>query len=151
MKAYTIIEYKQIDSHINFIRVKPNDLSLTLKELFLSLSNLSWLDTFDKDYLKASFEQRAKITLDNLKNKLLKGDQDEITSNTGETIVSELARQSIIEKMDYLDIPLGEFLKQKKDGNPGFDFFTENKSEIILYGEAKYISRTNGYGKAFNL
>lgn len=150
MSVFEITEHKKIDTHITFIRLKPNDLSITLNEIFLSLSNLSWLDNFDADYLKSSYEKRARITLDNLRKKLLSGDTDELTTNTGEIVVSELARKSIIETLDYSDIPLAELFKQKKDGNPGFDFFTENKEEIILFGEAKYIARTNGYGRAFS-
>lgn len=150
MNAFNIIEHRNIDSHITFIRIKPNDLGLTLKEIFESLSDLSWINNFDQGYLKSSFRQRASITLNNLKQKLLDGDTDNITSDTGETIVSELARKSIVNTLDYTDIPLAELFKQKKDGNPGFDFFTENKSEIILFGEAKYISKKNGYTKAFS-
>lgn len=149
-KSYTITEFRKIDSHITFIRVNPNDLKLTLKEIFVSLSDLSWLRNFDEDYVRAGIEIRSKNTLLNLEKKLLNGDTDKISSNTGETIVSELARKSIINKMGYLDIPLAEFFKQKKDGNPGFDFFTENKNETVLYGEAKYIAGKNGYGRAFN-
>lgn len=150
MKNYTITEYKELDSHITFIRVNPTNLKLTLKEIFTSLSDLSWLKFFDKDYIRSGIEIRAKNTLNNLEQKLLNGNTDKITSNTGETVVSELARKSIINEMGYLDIPLAEFFKQKKDGNPGFDFFTENKNETVLYGEAKYIAGKNGYGRAFN-
>ena len=51
--------------------------------------------------------------------------------------------------MDYLDIPLAELIKEKIVGNPGFDFYSENKNSILLFGEAKYVSHTNAYNKAF--
>jgi hypothetical protein len=95
-KSYIITEYRKIDSHITFIRVNPSDLKLTLKEIFVSLSDLSWLRNFDEDYVRAGIEIRSKNTLLNLEKKLLNGDTDKISSNTGETIVSELARKSII-------------------------------------------------------
>ena len=48
----------------------------------------------------------------------------------------------------YSDIPLGELIKQKVAGNPGFDFFTKNLSDVILFAEAKYNSSQNAYGIA---
>ena len=50
--------------------------------------------------------------------------------------------------MDYLDVPLAELIKEKIVGNPGFDFYSENKNSILLFGEAKYVAKTNAYNKA---
>jgi hypothetical protein len=149
MSGYTIIDHKKIEEHITFIRIKPTDIGLTLKEIFISLSDLSWINDFDKSYIQEAFRIRAEPTVENLKNKLLNGDNDSITESSGETVVSELARKSVVSELDYLDIPLAELFKQKKDGNPGFDFFTENKSEIILFGEAKYLTGKNAYNNTF--
>lgn len=150
MGAYTISENRKLDNHITFLRIKPNDINLTLMEVFESLSDLSWIDNFDKDYMKDSFRLRAQTTIDNLEKKLVNGDDDNITSESGESVVSELARKSIVNELNYLDIPLAELFKQKKDGNPGFDFYSENNMNIILFGEAKYVSQKNAYGKALN-
>ena len=38
--------------------------------------------------------------------------------------------------------------KQKLSGNHGFDFFSETLSQFIVFGEAKYVSKSNGYGRA---
>lgn len=38
--------------------------------------------------------------------------------------------------------------KQKISGNHGFDFFSETLSQFIVFGEAKYVSNSNGYGRA---
>jgi hypothetical protein len=149
MSGYTIIDHKKIEEHITFIRIKPTDIGVTLKEVFTSLSDLSWINDFDKPYKKQAFRVRAEPTIENLKKKLLNGENDSITVSSGETVVSELARKSVVSELDYLDIPLAELFKQKKDGNPGFDFFTENKSEIILFGEAKYLTGFNAYNSAF--
>ena len=46
-------------------------------------------------------------------------------------------------------MPLAELFKIKDIGNHGFDFYSENKNEIILFGEAKYNSRQNAYGNSF--
>jgi hypothetical protein len=76
-------------------------------------------------------------------NNIIKDSDDNITRDSGEYVVSELARKSVIEVYDYLDIPLAELIKKQKVGNPGFDFYSENKNQIILFGEAKY---KTGYG-----
>jgi len=149
MSGYTIVNHIKIEDHITFIRINPDNLQLTLQEIFISLSDMSWLSNFDMESMQRGFRVRAESTLQNIHSKLTRGDTDNITSNSGETIVSELARKSIISELGYLDIPLAELFKQKKDGNPGFDFFSVNLEEIILYGEAKYVAKDNGYGRAF--
>lgn len=39
-------------------------------------------------------------------------------------------------------------IKEQVVGNPGFDFYSENKTNIMLFGEAKYVAKSNAYGKA---
>jgi hypothetical protein len=51
--------------------------------------------------------------------------------------------------MGYLDIPLAELIKSQAVGNDGFDFFSKSLNKIILFGEAKFNSRQNAYGVAF--
>ena len=62
-------------------------------------------------------------------------------------VVSELARQALVNELKYLDIPLAELFKEQISGNPGFDFYSANLEQIIIFGEAKYNSRQNAYGK----
>ena len=55
--------------------------------------------------------------------------------------------------VDFLDkqlsnIPLAELRKEKVSGNPGFDYHSENKNNIIIFGEAKYVAGQNAYGRA---
>ena len=42
-------------------------------------------------------------------------------------VVSELARETMVSELDYLDIPLDELVGKKRSGNPGFDFHSQNK------------------------
>jgi hypothetical protein len=149
MSGYSIVDHKKIDGHITFIRINPDDVGLTLKEVFASLADLSWINSFDQGYIRDSLMVRAKPTIDNLKKKIFDKSKDSITTDSGECVVSELARKSVINELAYLDIPIAELFKQKKDGNPGFDFFSQNTSEIILFGEAKFLSNDNAYGSAF--
>lgn len=148
MNGYDIIDFVKIEEHITFIRINPTDIKLTLKEILFTLSDLSWLNNFDEDY-KESFLTRAKNTINYITLKINKGDQDKLTEDSGEYVVSELARKSIVNKLDYLDVPLAELFKKQKSGNPGFDIYSENKENIILFGEAKYTAKKNAYGKAF--
>lgn len=150
MKGYTIVDCHNIESHIKFLRINPTDLKLTLKHILDSLMDLSWLSTFDREFLKSSYEERAKPTVAYIATKIIKKDDDTVTTSSGEYIVSELARQSIIESYAYLDIPLAELFKKKVIGNHGFDFYSRNLNKNILFGEAKYIASQNAYGSALN-
>jgi hypothetical protein len=149
MKGYEIIDIQKIDKHITFIRINPTDIKLTLKEVFQSLSDLSWLSQFDGSYIMESFNERANNTIQFISQNIIKSTDDCVTSSSGEYVVSELARKSIVNELRYLDIPLAELIKKQKIGNPGFDFYSENKTNVLLFGEAKYLTGKNAYGKAF--
>ena len=131
-----------------FIRIEPSDLKTTINDIICSLNNLSWIETFDKEYIKKSFKIRASRTAEHLSNKLNNFAQDKVTTDIGETVVSELSRLAIVNELEYRDIPLAELFKQKISGNHGFDFFSETLSQFIVFGEAKYVSNSNGYGRA---
>ena len=137
-------------SHPNviFIRIEPSDLKTTINDIICSLNNLSWIETFDKEYIKKSFKIRASRTAEHLSNKLNNFAQDKVTTDIGETVVSELSRLAIVNELEYRDIPLAELFKQKISGNHWFDFFSETLSQFIVFGEAKYVSNSNGYGRA---
>lgn len=149
MNGYTIIDNIKIENHIRFIRINPTNIELTLKEVFSSLANLSWINDFDKDYVRQSFQTRADVTVKYISDNIIRSSDNTITSDSGEYVISELARKSIISELNYSDIPLGELIKEQKSGNPGFDFYSENNINILLFGEAKYIADRNAYGSAF--
>lgn len=148
MNGYTIVDYSEIEPHIKFLRIDPTDLKLTLKSILDSLMNLSWISNFDREFLRSSYEERAIPSIDYIAKNIIKEGADEVTSSSGEYIVSELARLSIIDSFEYLDIPLAELFKKKVIGNHGFDFYSKNSNFNILFGEAKYIASQNAYGSA---
>jgi hypothetical protein len=148
MGGYTIVDHKKIEDHITFIRIDPTDISLTLKSIIDSLSDISWISTFDKDYGRDSYKQRAEDSIKYITKNIIKSSDDKITANSGEYVVSELARMAIVEHLKYLDIPLAELIKIKDVGNHGFDFYSRNLNEVLLFGEAKYNSRDNAYGSS---
>lgn len=145
-----ILECKHIDTEnyndIIFIRIDPEDLSLTIRDIIKSFSDLSWISGFDKPYIRNSFFKHANDSAIYLAEKLEKDIDDGITKDTGEYVVSELARQALVNQMKYSDIPLAEIFKEQVTGNPGFDFYSVNKNKNIIFGEAKYNTRQNAYG-----
>lgn len=145
-----VLECKRIDTknydNITYIRIEPENLAVTIQDIIVTLSDLSWISKFDLAYIRTSFNKRAKDTADYLAQKITRDDSDKITEDSGEYIVSELAREALVEELNYLDIPLAELFKEQVSGNSGFDFYSANKEKIIIFGEAKYNSRRNAYG-----
>ena len=145
-----VLECKKIDvenyNSITYIRIDPENLSVTIRDIITSLSNLSWIAKFDKSYIRNSFFKRAEDTAEYLADKILKDDGDKITEDSGEYVVSELAREALVIELKYLDVPLAELFKEQVSGNSGFDFYSANKEKVIIFGEAKYSSGRNAYG-----
>lgn len=149
MSGYSIVDNLKIEDHITFVRINPTDIKLTLRHVFDSIANTAWISSFDQEYIRNSYSQRAIDTIEYISAKIIREDDDSITSDSGECVVSELARKTVVEQMGYLDMPLGELIKYKTYGNHGFDFFTINNEKVILFGEAKYLSSQTAYGNAF--
>lgn len=145
-----ILECTKIDierhNNVLFIRIEPEELSVTIRYIIDSFSDMSWISKFDKPYMRVSYLKRADASVKYLTDKIKKEDDSNITKDAGEYVVSELARQTLVKQLDYLDIPLAELFKEQVSGNPGFDFYSANNEEIIIFGEAKYNSRQNAYG-----
>lgn len=99
--------------------------------------------------LKKSFAVRAKRTADAVKTQFSE-DITQVEAKTGEYVVSESARRYLVDALHYSDIPLGEVIKQKRKGNPGYDFFSENLQNILLFGEAKFRGDESGCREAIN-
>ena len=74
-----------------------------------------------------------------------------VSRDTGEKLVSEVSRRTLVEDYSYWNMPIAELFKQKVDGNPGFDFHTVTPDgTLLMFGEAKYVANTNAYNSAFN-
>ncbi len=148
-----ILEHRQLSdlspAKVQFIRIDPEDISATLTDILKVLMDMSWLKKFDEEYEKRAFASRATKTIDDIKVKFSNQSTDKITSSAGEYVVSELAREALINRLNYLDIPLAELLGKKKSGNPGFDFHSANlTTDTVIFGEAKYVSTTSAYSTA---
>lgn len=149
-----IIECKNISDNnktIVYIRVNPGDLSETINDIINKFFDMSWVDKIENDVIKDSYRKRAMNTARNIKEKIENSDNDNLTRNAGEYVVSELSREAIVEHLKYKDIPLAELFKEKASNNPGFDFYSENEiDKFIVFGEAKYNSSHNAYGIAMS-
>lgn len=149
-KPYTLEDYRQLADNIHFFRIRINqeNVSITLREVLNCLNDLSWISKFDKDYMQNSFRNKAIGTINYISTNIINGSEDEVTSDSGEYVVSVLSKKTIVDRLDYLDVPLAELIKEKVVGNSGFDFYSENKNNILLFGEAKYVAKTNAYNNA---
>lgn len=126
---------------IQFLRIDPEDIGVTLSEIMETIMDLSWLKRFNEDFTINSFKRRAEITIKDIQSKFDSCDNGSLTKDAGEYVVSELAREAIVNQLGYLDIPLAELIGKKTSGNPGFDFHSQNLvSDIVIFGEAKYLS-----------
>lgn len=147
-----ILECKRIHEPKNnrffFLRVDPEDIEVTLRKIIEILFDCSWISRFEKPYIRTSLLQRVEPTIADIKDKLLASNPNSISQDAGEYVVSELAREAIIQQLSYLDIPLAELYNKKKAGNPGFDFHSQTTDEIIIFGEAKYLSDRNAFGNS---
>ena len=122
--AYTLEDYRQLADNIHFFRIKINqeNVSITLREVLNCLNELSWISKFDKEYLQNSFMKRATDTINYITANIINGTESEVSTDSGEYVVSVLSKKTIVDKLEYLDIPLAELIKEKVVGNPGFDF-----------------------------
>lgn len=152
-----IIETKQVDvsrfttqHDAFFVRIDPEDLSISILEILQDLVNLSWLNTFDQESVKNSFRSRATKTCNYIKGKLVDADTNTpLIDEAGEYIVSCLAKKALVSVYEHKDIPLTELLGRKISNNPGFDFYTE-KDRLLTTGEAKYVKGVNAYNSSLS-
>ena len=152
--AYNITSIIQMsDPKAKLIRIEPTDLTITLRDIYLSLSDLCWINNLPNvsDMFKMSIRKRAENTISELGAELKLNPDSSVSSSAGEYIVSELAHSTVVNDFGYMDIPLAELIKQKVKGNPGFDFFAVNgKTVVMVFGEAKYDASSNAYNRALN-
>lgn len=151
-----VVENKEIDvtslsnNKAYFLRIDPEDLNVSILEILQNLADMSWLNAFDKDYIRSSFQSNAVKTSRYIHSKLIdKNTNAPIIDEAGEYIVSCLAKQALITTCHHMDIPLMELLGRKISNNPGFDFYTECES-ILTAGEAKYIKGVNAYNNSLS-
>lgn len=75
-RGYEIIESLEVEPHIRFFRIQPTNIKLTLRSVFESLSNNSWIMKFDNSFLKQTFSVRFQSTIDYISSNIIhEGDE----------------------------------------------------------------------------
>lgn len=121
-----------------FVRIDPEDLSYSIFEILQDLADLSWLNKFDQESVRDSFQSRATKTCRYIQTKLIDTTTNiPLIDKAGEYIVSCLAKKALLNVYSHNDIPLTELIGRKISNNPSFDFYTE-KDNLLTAGEAKY-------------
>ena len=143
-------QFVDLKHRVFFLRLETNDedISNTIYTVFNKLLDLSWLDKFTNESIRKGFEKSANDTINYLKGKLFR-DNDKVTSDTGEYIVSVLSKDALVNNYGHESIPLAELLGRKVSNNPSYDFYTIDNNIFVL-GEAKYKSDINAYGSSLN-
>lgn len=114
--AYNIVNVIPMSSpKVTLVRIEPTDLAITLREIYNSLANLCWINNLPNvsRVFRKSLQARATGTVEVLKNELVLNPDSSLSSSAGEYVVSELAHSTVVNELNYLDIPLGELIKQK--------------------------------------
>jgi len=152
-RGFDVVTYKKLSNNGYYIRVLVTNQAVSLHYIFQSLIDISWTNTFfaGVEWLKSSMINRATVTIDKISSDFNNGLNPTINKDTGEKLVSEISRRSLVEDFQYWDMPLAELFKQKADGNPGFDFHTITPiNDILMFGEAKYVAGQTAYNSAMN-
>lgn len=152
-RGFDVITYQQLPNNGLYIRVQVTDQTVTLQNVYQSLINDNWINRFFAQcgWMQKSMTARVAPTIQQIASDFKNGANPTINSDTGEKLVSEISRRTLVEDYDYWDMPIAELFKQKKDGNPGFDFHTVTPDGLLLmFGEAKYVANTTAYNSALN-
>lgn len=152
-RGFDVITYQQLPNNGLYVRVQVTNQMVTLLNVYQSLINDNWINRFFSQcgWMQTSVAARVAPTIQQIASDFNNGTNPTINSDTGEKLVSEISRRTLVEDYGYWDMPIAELFKQKKDGNPGFDFHTVTPDGILLmFGEAKYVANTTAYNSALN-
>ena len=138
---------KTTDCQVYSIHVEVNNIEAKAADMINMIADTSWISKLNI-VSRVSYAARAKRSIDKLVNGILKKVTTTMNSEFGEFLNSVTAQDSLELEHNHNKIPLAELFKEKKSGNPGFDFHTESSSNLIAYGEAKYSGITNPHSNA---
>ena len=132
------------------VRIDHADFPAEGLAMITQLQEDSWLNNFDiLDQL--SFRATIEPTLALLTKQILEESEDstldDVKKDFGEYLVSVNAQQALVQ-CGHTPIPLPELWKEKKKGNPGFDFHTISPNTLFVYGEAKYAADNSSNSRA---
>lgn len=152
-KGFEVVADQNLPNNGWYLRVKVTDKTVTLRNVYQSLIDASWINHFfpKGDWMTASVTSRTVPTIQRIASNFDNGINPAVNRDTGEKLVSEVSRRTLVEDYSYWNMPIAELFKQKVDGNPGFDFHTVTPDgTLLMFGEAKYVANTNAYNSALN-
>lgn len=145
-------EYGAITEHPNMYtihaQVDSNDFKNEGLLLIHQLNDANWMFALD-DIDRAAYEERAKKSIEKLTQVVIQAiEESGLTKEFGEYLISHSAQDILYSEFRHTKIPLAELWKERKTGNPGFDFHTLSNTNILVFGEAKYQTHQSPYRKA---
>lgn len=152
-RGFTVVTEQNLPNNGWFLRVKVTDKTVTLRSIYQSLIDDSWINHFfpQGGWITKSVIARVQPTIQKIASDFDNGVNPIVNRDTGEKLVSEVSRRTLVEDYSYWNMPIAELFKQKVDGNPGFDFHTVTPDgTLLMFGEAKYVANTNAYNSALN-
>ena len=152
-RGFDVVANQKLQNNGWYLRVKVTDKTVTLRSIYQSLIDDSWINHFfpQGGWIATSITARTAPTIQKIASDFDNGINPVVNCDTGEKLVSEVSRRALVEDYHYWNMPIAELFKQKKDGNPGFDFHTVTPDGVLLmFGEAKYIANTTAYNSALN-
>ena len=121
------------------IHVEVDDVNNRVNEMISLISDKSWIGQLGVVEKKA-YMARAEPTIKKIVKEVLAEIDNEFTKEIGEYMVTDSAQAALEQQYGHKKVPYAELWKEQKSGNPGFDFHTESKAQLIAFGEAKYRS-----------
>lgn len=132
---------------VYYYHVKINDLHKKSEMMMEQFLDESWLLKIDDEGDREGFKIRSELTIKML-IRILNNVNSEIGKEFGEYLVSSTSLTTLQTEQGHELLPLAEIWKEQESKNPGFDFHTISRENILFYGEAKYRTKTNAYGEA---
>ena len=86
-----------------YLRVKVTDKTVTLRSIYQSLIDASWINHFfpKGDWLTASVTARTVPTIQRIATNFDNGINPVVNRDTGEKLVSEVSRRTLVEDYSY--------------------------------------------------
>jgi len=126
--------------------IEVTDIKANAKTLIDGISDTSWMSKLDS-VGKMTFKKTTDRTIEKLVE-IFKKVNNKITEDFGEYMISMNSGYCLRDKQNHEILPISELWKPKISGNEGFDFHTVSPNDRFSFGEAKYVSSGNAYGKA---
>lgn len=152
VKKINTAEYGAITEHPNMYaihaQIDSNDFENEGLLLIHQLNDTNWMSTLD-DIDRVAYDERARQTIEKLTQVVIQAlEESGLTKEFGEYLISHSAQEILHNEFRHTKIPLAELWKERKTGNPGFDFHTLSNTDILVFGEAKYQTHQSPYKKA---